>query len=237
MLEVRSLVAGYGPVEVLHEVSLRVEPGEIVALIGPNTAGKSTLLRAISRLGEGWCRGAIDWQGQPLLPLPAHQIPALGIAHVLEGRHVFPRMTVAENLRLGAWARRAVGEAAIAQALQRVVTLFPRIGERLGQAAGTLSGGEQQMVAVGRALMLSPRLLLLDEPSHGLAPMVVDELHEAMLAINREGVAILLVEQNAQLALSVSRRACVLSSGRTVLEGPSAALLRDDHVRSAYLGI
>lgn len=237
MLEVRDLRAGYGPVEILHGISLTVADSEIVALIGPNTAGKSTLLRGVSRLGEGWCRGGLTFDGRSLLEEPAHRIAALGIAHVLEGRHIFPRLSVAENLRMGAWVHRRGDAAGIARSVDRVVALFPRVGERLGQAAGTLSGGEQQMVAIGRALMMRPRLLLLDEPSHGLAPRVVDELHDAMQAINREGVAILLVEQNAQLALSVSSRAYVLSAGEIAREGASEALLHDDDVRSAYLGI
>jgi branched-chain amino acid transport system ATP-binding protein len=238
MLEIRSLQAGYGPVEVLHGVSLHVEAGEIVSLIGPNTAGKSTLLRAISRLGSAWNKGDILLEGRSLMAAQAHEIAALGIAHVLEGRHIFPRMTVAENLRLGAWSRRrSQSEGERDARTQRVIALFPRLGERLGQAAGTLSGGEQQMVAVGRALMLEPRLLLLDEPSHGLAPKVVDEMHAALVEINRQGVSILLVEQNAQLALSVSSRAYVLSGGAIEIEGASAQLAQDDHVRSAYLGI
>ncbi|HQP67851.1 MAG TPA: ABC transporter ATP-binding protein [Quisquiliibacterium sp.] len=238
MLELHALRAGYGAVEVLHEVSLRVDAGEIVSLIGPNTAGKSTLLRAISRLGAAWTRGDIVLDDRSLMSSQAHEIAGGGIAHVLEGRHIFPRMTVAENLRLGAWSRRGTqSDADRAARMDRVIALFPRLGERLSQAAGTLSGGEQQMVAVGRALMLEPRLLLLDEPSHGLAPKVVDEMHAALLEINRQGVSILLVEQNAQLALAVSSRAYVLSGGRVELEGPSAQLVQDDHVRSAYLGI
>ena len=238
MLELHALRAGYGAVEVLHEVSLRVDAGEIVSLIGPNTAGKSTLLRAISRLGAAWTRGDIVLDDRSLMSSQAHEIAGRGIAHVLEGRHIFPRMTVAENLRLGAWSRRGTqSDADRAARMDRVIALFPRLGERLSQAAGTLSGGEQQMVAVGRALMLEPRLLLLDEPSHGLAPKVVDEMHAALLEINRQGVSILLVEQNAQLALAVSSRAYVLSGGRIELEGPSAQLVQDDHVRSAYLGI
>ncbi|HRO59266.1 MAG TPA: ABC transporter ATP-binding protein [Burkholderiaceae bacterium] len=237
MLQLDALAAGYGPVEILHGVSLKVDQGEIVSLIGPNTAGKSTLLRGISRLGEAWYRGSIEFEGQPLLDREAHRIPELGIAHVLEGRHIFPRSTVAENLRLGAWTRRRDSAAEVERGIERVIALFPRLGERMTQAAGTLSGGEQQMVAVGRALMLRPKLLLLDEPSHGLAPKVVDELHSALLAINREGVSILLVEQNAQLALTVSTRAYVLSAGHIALHGASGELLGDDEVRATYLGI
>ena len=189
-------------------------------------------------MGSAWNKGDILLEGRSLMTAQAHEIAALGIAHVLDGRHIFPRMTVAENLRLGAWSRRSSQSDGERDArTQRVIALFPRLGERLGQAAGTLSGGEQQMVAVGRALMLEPRLLLLDEPSHGLAPKVVDEMHAALVEINRQGVSILLVEQNAQLALSVSSRAYVLSGGAIEIEGASAQLAQDDHVRSAYLGI
>lgn len=236
MLEIRNLSAGYGQAPVLHDVSIDVQSGEIVALIGPNTAGKSSLLRAVSRILLGWCRGSIRFLDQPLIEKAAHQIAGMGIAHVLEGRQIFPQLTVAENLRLGAWSRRRSGSDLEADQ-QRILELFPRLGERMSQTAGTLSGGEQQMVAVGRALMVSPRLLLLDEPSHGLAPMVVDELYEALKRIHEQGVSILLVEQNAQLALTLSSRAYVLSNGRTELSGESRALLDDDHVRTAYLGI
>ena len=236
MLEIRNLSAGYGPAPVLQDVSLDVGAGEIVALIGPNTAGKSSLLRSISRIMIGWCRGSMTFLGHSLAEKAAHQIAALGIGHVLEGRQVFPQMTVAENLQLGAWSRRRA-KADLDTDRQRVLELFPRLAERLAQAAGTLSGGEQQMVAVGRALMVAPRLLLLDEPSHGLAPKVVDELHEALMRIHRQGVSILLVEQNAQLALTLSSRAYVLSNGRIELSGESRRLLDDDHVRATYLGI
>ena len=236
MLEVRHLSAGYGPAAVLHDVSLDVGPGEIVALIGPNTAGKSSLLRTISRISVSWCKGSMAFLGQSLVAKAAHEIAGLGIGHVLEGRQVVAQMSVAENLRLGGWSRRRrKGDLEADQ--QRVIELFPRLGERMSQAAGTLSGGEQQMVAVGRALMVAPRLLLLDEPSHGLAPKVVDELHEALLRIHRQGVSILLVEQNAQLALTLSSRAYVLASGRIELAGESHGLLHDDHVRATYLGI
>ena len=236
MLEIRNLSAGYGPAAVLHDVSLDVGAGEIVSLIGPNTAGKSSLLRTISRISVSWCKGSMAFLGQSLVNKAAHEIAALGIAHVLEGRQIFPQMSVAENLRLGAWSRRR-GKADLDADQAQVIELFPRLGERMAQAAGTLSGGEQQMVAVGRALMVAPRLLLLDEPSHGLAPKVVDELHEALLRIHRKGVSILLVEQNAQLALTLSSRAYVLASGRIELSGESQRLLHDDHVRATYLGI
>ena len=236
MLEIRNLSAGYGAAAVLHDVSLDVGPGEIVAFIGPNTAGKSSLLRCISRISISWIRGSMTFLGEALAEKAAHQVAALGIGHVLEGRQVFPQMTVAENLKLGAWSRRKA-KADLDADLQRVLELFPRLGERMAQPAGTLSGGEQQMVAVGRAMMVAPRLLLLDEPSHGLAPKVVDELHEALLRIHRQGVSILLVEQNAQLALTLSSRAYVLSSGRIELSGESHRLLDNDHVRATYLGI
>ena len=237
LLSLDRLCSGYGAVEVLHDVSIFVDEREIVALIGPNTAGKSTLLRAISRIGEGWHRGEVHFRGANLMGTADHEVASGGIAHVLEGRHIFPRMTVAENLRMGAWSRRSEPEDERARSLEQIVELFPKLGERFRQAAGTLSGGEQQMVAIGRALMMRPRLLLLDEPSHGLAPKVVDELHDALAAINRQGVAILLVEQNAQLALELSSRAYVLSAGQIVLADSSGALLRNDEVRSAYLGI
>lgn len=234
LLELTGLCAAYGGVEVLHGVDLALARGEFVCVVGANTAGKSTLLRAISRLvtvTAGACRLA----GADLLRLPAHRVAAAGVAHVPEGRHVFPGLSVEENLLLGAFAVRR--SAPIADRLAEVFALFPRLKERRGQAAGTLSGGEQQMVAVGRALMLGPTLLLLDEPSHGLAPIVVDELHAALAEIHRRGVSILLVEQNTAMALSVARRGYVLERGRIVLQGSAEALAGDDRVRSAYLGL
>lgn len=233
LLDVDHLSAGYGSVDVLRDVSLHVAPGEFVCVIGANTAGKSTLLRTISGLVTA--RGSIRFEGRELVGTPAHAIPALGIAHVPEGRHVFTEMTVEENVMLGAYAVRNAQD--IAARRDKVLTMFPRLRERLTQAAGTLSGGEQQMVAIGRALMLSPRLLLLDEPSHGLAPKIVDELHETFLAVSRTGTAILLVEQNTTLALSVASRGYVLEAGRVVLSGTSTELTGNDAVRSAYLGL
>ena len=233
LLDIRTLNAGYGAVDVLHDVALSVDAGEFVCVIGANTAGKSTLLRTISGLVAA--RGSIRFEGTELVGRPPHQIPALGIAHVPEGRHVFPEMTVDENVMLGAYAVRHAAD--LSQRRERVLTMFPRLRERLTQAAGTLSGGEQQMVAIGRALMLDPRLLLLDEPSHGLAPKVVDELHDSFLAISKTGTAILLVEQNTTLALSVASRGYVLESGRVVLAGTSQDLSHNDAVRSAYLGL
>ena len=233
LLAIERLQAGYDGVDVLHDVALSMAAGEFVCVIGANTAGKSTLLRTISGLVAA--RGSISFEGQQLVGRPSHTIPGLGIAHVPEGRHVFPEMSVDENVMLGAYSVRSASD--IAQRRERVLEMFPRLRERLTQAAGTLSGGEQQMVAIGRALMLSPRLLLLDEPSHGLAPKVVDELHDTFLAVSKTGTAILLVEQNTALALSVASRGYVLESGRVVLAGTSAELSDNDAVRSAYLGL
>lgn len=233
LLAIQGLKAGYDGVEVLHGISLSMVSGEFVCVIGANTAGKSTLLRTISGLVAA--SGSIKLDGQELVGLEAHLVPGLGIAHVPEGRHVFPEMSVDENVMLGAYSVRSAPD--IAQRRERVLEMFPRLRERLTQAAGTLSGGEQQMLAIGRALMLSPRLLLLDEPSHGLAPKIVDELHDTFLTVSRSGAAILLVEQNTSLALSVASRGYVLESGRIVLAGTSAELSDNDAVRSAYLGL
>lgn len=233
LFTISGLNAGYDGIDVLHDVDLSINEGEFVCVIGANTAGKSTLLKAVSGLVAA--RGSIRFAGEELVGKPAHTIPGLGIAHVPEGRHVFPDMSVEENVMLGAYSVRGTSE--LAARRERVLTLFPRLGERLGQRAGTLSGGEQQMVVLGRALMLDPRLLLLDEPSHGLAPKVVDELHDTFSAISRAGTTILLVEQNTALALSVAQRGYVLESGRITLTGPSTDLLGNDAVRKAYLGL
>ncbi len=234
LLEIAGLSGSYGQGEVLHDIDLQVGAREFLAVIGANTAGKSTLLRAISGLLPQ-VTGRIAFDGTDITALPANRIPALGIAHVPEGRHVFPMMSVEENLRMGAYAlddrRRAD------RGIERVFGLFPRLKERRRQLAGTLSGGEQQMVAVGRGMMLEPRLLILDEPSLGLAPMVVEEMHDRLLEIHAEGVAILLVEQNVGLALDCADRAYVLASGRIELQGPADELARDDRIRQAYLGI
>jgi branched-chain amino acid transport system ATP-binding protein len=233
LLDVETLRAGYDAADVLHGVSLSVGAAEFVCVIGANTAGKSTLLRAISRLVPR-VAGAIRFGGENLLALPAHAVPRLGIAHVPEGRHVFPDMSVEDNLLVGAFARRRKPD--MAAKLEEVFARFPRLKERRSQKAGSMSGGEQQMIAIGRALMLQPRLLMLDEPSHGLAPMIVAELHRALVDIHAGGTAILLVEQNAALALSAADRGIVLESGRVALSG-TAAILRDDpRVREAYLG-
>jgi branched-chain amino acid transport system ATP-binding protein len=235
LLEIKNLQAAYDGPTVLHEVSLAVEQGAFISVIGANTAGKSTLLRSISGLVPN-TRGEILYEGENLLALPAHKIPARRIAHVPEGRHVFAQMAVEENLLLGGYNRRH-DKAGLQAALGKVFELFPRLAERRKQFAGTLSGGEQQMVAIARALMGEPKLLLLDEPSHGLAPKIVQELHDALLAIHRTGVTMLLVEQNVKLALSVANQAFVLQTGRVVLQGKSAELLDDPRIREAYLGI
>jgi len=235
LLDIDALTAAYDRSPVLHDVALTVPAGGFVAVVGANTAGKSTLLRCISGLIKN-VTGRIVFDGQDVTHLPAHNVPALGIAHVPEGRHVFPGMTVEENLILGGYTRRR-DKPALLETREQIYDLFPRLKERRTQAAGTLSGGEQQMLAFGRALMLAPRLLLLDEPSHGLAPRVVEEMHQAMLRIHQTGLAILLVEQNTQLALSVAQDAYVLESGRVTLSGTGAALLNDDRVRQAFLGM
>ena len=234
MLEIKNLTAAYDRTDVLREVHLAIQDGEFVSVVGANTAGKTTLLRAISRLVPRMS-GSIVFNGTDLTQLPAHRIPGLGIAHVPEDRHIFGDSSVSDNLLLGAFRRRE--RAAVEASLAYVYDLFPRLKERRKQLAGTLSGGEQQMVAVGRALMLDPKLLLLDEPSHGLAPKVVDELYAALVQIHRGGVSILLVEQNVALALSIAIRGYVLQSGRVVMQGSAVELAADDHVRAAYFGI
>jgi len=234
LLEIRQLRAGYGEAEVLHGIELSVSQGEFVCIIGANTAGKSTILRAISRLVPK-SSGIMRFGETDLMALAAHQIPALGIAHVPEGRQIFPDMTVEENLLLGAFSVRNARD--LPARIEDVLDLFPLLRERFGQLAGTLSGGEQQMVAVGRALMLRPKLLLLDEPSHGLASKVVEEMHDAFKTIHERGTSILLVEQNVELALDVATRGYVLEGGRVTLEGTARELHADPAVITAYLGI
>ena len=223
----------YGVIQALHEVSLHVEAGEIVTLIGSNGAGKTTTLLALSGLLRPQA-GRVTFDGKSLLALPAHERVAAGLVQVPEGRRVFSTMSVAENLALGAWSRKDKAE--IGRDLDEVYTLFPRLAERKAQAAGTMSGGEQQMLAVGRALMSRPRLLLLDEPSLGLAPLLVKEIFNVVRRIRERGVTVLLVEQNAHLSLEVADRAYVLETGRIVMEGEAKALARDPRVKAAYLG-
>ena len=233
MLEIRNLEAAYGDIRVLAGVTLTVGPGEIVALLGPNGAGKSTLLNSIAGLLRPRA-GAVTFEGEDLGRLHAHLIVDRGVALVPEGRRLFGGMTVEENLELGAFANRA--RATKAAGLQRVFALFPDLRERRRQLVRALSGGQQQMVAVGRALMANPKLLMLDEPSLGIAPRLVRDIMDALAEINRGGVAVFLVEQNVQAALGLAHRAYVLESGRIALQGPAVELQRDPHVRRAYLG-
>jgi branched-chain amino acid transport system ATP-binding protein len=232
LLEVSEIRARYGSIEALKGISLTVEEGEVVTLIGSNGAGKSTTLRSISGLTPA-SAGKITFAGEDITRVPAHEIVVRGIALAPEGRHCFARMTVRENLDLGAHRRRGPE---IAQDLERVYELFPRLLEREKQKAGTMSGGEQQMLAIGRALMARPRLLMLDEPSMGIAPILVQRIYETIGEINRSGVTILLVEQNANYALDVSQRGYVLETGRVVLANESALLRNDPEVQKAYLG-
>jgi branched-chain amino acid transport system ATP-binding protein len=218
----------------VHDVSLEVEDGSIAAVVGANGAGKSTVLRAIAGLNRIEA-GSIELDGRPIQGLRAHERVPLGISLVPEGRHLFPRLTVRRNLELGAHTRRDPRE--VTSSLEMVLQTFPALRERQEQLAGTLSGGEQQMVAIGRGLMSRPRLLLLDEPSWGIAPMLVNKIFETIAAINRSGVAVLLVEQNVKRALSIAHRAAVIQTGRLVAEGTGAELLGSDLVRRAYLGL
>jgi branched-chain amino acid transport system ATP-binding protein len=232
LLEVEDIHAHYGTIEALRGVSLTVEEGKVVTLIGSNGAGKSTTLRAISGLTPA-SSGTIRFAGEEITRAPTEAIVARGVAMAPEGRHVFPRMTVRENLDLGAHRRRGDG---IAEDLERVYSLFPRLKERERQKAGMMSGGEQQMLAIGRALMARPKLLMLDEPSMGLAPILVERIYETIAEINRDGVTILLVEQNAKYALDIAARGYVLETGRVALEDDSAKLRDDPEVQRAYLG-
>jgi branched-chain amino acid transport system ATP-binding protein len=232
LLEVSDISTFYGAIQALRGVSLTVEDGEVVTLIGANGAGKSTTLRSIAGLTPAR-KGSVRFADEELRGVPAHEVVGRGIALAPEGRHCFPRMSVRENLDLGAYRRRGPE---ITEDLERVFTLFPRLQERERQKAGTMSGGEQQMLAIGRALMARPRLLMLDEPSMGIAPILVQRIYETIGEINRQGVAILLVEQNANYALDAARRGYVLETGRVVLANDSAQLRDDPEVQRAYLG-
>ena len=233
MLELRDLSVHYGRIQALRAVSLQVRAGEIVAVLGSNGAGKSTTLRAISGLLPP-SGGEVLLDGRPLAGLPTHRVVAEGVVQCPEGRQVFPRMSVRENLLLGAHPCRDRG--AVLERLGRVHGLFPILRERSAQLAGTLSGGEQQMLAIGRALMAGPRLLLLDEPSLGLAPRLIETIFRAVAAINAAGTTILMVEQNATKALAIAHRAYVLQVGRVVAQGTGRELLADGQIRRAYLG-
>jgi branched-chain amino acid transport system ATP-binding protein len=232
LLDVKDIHVFYGNIEAVKGMSFHVDRGEIVCLIGANGAGKTTTLRTVSGLLRPR-EGAIFYDGQRVDMVPAHEIVALGVAQSPEGRRIFPRMSVRENLDMGAFTRK---DAAQRDDLERILELFPILKERARQAAGTLSGGEQQMLAIGRALMTKPKLLLLDEPSMGLAPIVVERIFETIREISTQGVTILLVEQNAAQALSLANRGYVIETGRIVLEDEARALLANERVRKAYLG-
>ena len=233
VLELRDVHTYYGHIHALKGVSLVVRPGEIVTLIGANGAGKTTTLRTISGLVKPR-QGQVLLEGRDITRLPPHEIAALGVGHVPEGRRIFPRLTVLENLEMGAYLVRDPKE--LQRRLQAVFELFPRLYERQDQPGGTLSGGEQQMLAIARALMMGPKIMLLDEPSMGLAPVLVETIFDVLRRLNEEGTTILLVEQNAHMALQVAHRGYVIETGRIVLEGPAAQLAQDPQVQAAYLG-
>ena len=234
MLTLDAVSVSYGEVQALWDISLDVQQGEIIALVGSNGAGKTTTLKTISGLLHP-SSGNIQFEGKPIERLSAHEIVALGIAHIPEGRRLWANMTVRENLEMGAYTQRA--RAVRAQTTIEVLRMFPRLAERPQQLAGTLSGGEQQMLAIARGLLSRPKLLMLDEPSLGLAPVLVKEVFSAVQRINQDGVTILLVEQNTHVALSIAARAFVLETGRVVMTGSGAALLNDARVKEAYLGL
>ncbi len=233
MLKLDNLDVFYGAIHALRGVSVSVEPGEIVTLIGANGAGKSTLLRAASGMVRAKS-GTVNFLGEEIGRASIPSIVGRGLIHCPEGRRIFANLSVKENLELGAYLRK--DKAGIAADYERALTLFPRVRERLSQVAGTLSGGEQQMLAIGRALMSRPKLLMLDEPSLGLAPVIVQDIFRILKEINREGVSLLLVEQNANQALAIADRGYVLETGKIVLQGPASQLLTDPDVRKAYLG-
>ena len=233
MLTINDINVFYGAIHAIKGVSLEVNEGEIVTLIGANGAGKSTILRTISGLLKPKT-GSIQFEGQEIAGMPAHEIVKTGISQVPEGRRIFAEMSVLENLELGAFTRK--DKDGIKADMELVFERFPRLKERIGQLAGTLSGGEQQMLAMGRALMSRPRLLLLDEPSMGLAPLLIKEIFAIIQDINKTGTTVLLVEQNAKMALSIADRAYVLETGKVVLEGPARDLLGNEEVKKAYLG-
>ena len=234
LLDVKGLTASYGPVPVLHGLDLTVDEGEVVVLLGANGAGKTTTLRALCQMGLVNIGGAVTFDGQRLVGRRPEQVVRLGIAHVPQGRGTFGELTVEENLQIGAYVR---SDNEVRADIERSYQIFPRLGERSAQHAGSLSGGEQQMLAVARALMSRPRLLLLDEPSLGLAPLVIKDLFDRFAELNRSlGTTMLIVEQNANVALAIAQRAYVLETGQIVLEGPAQQLRHNDAVRRAYLG-
>ena len=233
MLQVQDLQVYYGVINAIKGVSFEVNEGEVIALIGANGAGKTTILHTITGLVTPKS-GSVTFEGKSLTKLPAHKIVALGMAHVPEGRRVFGQLTVYDNLLLGAFSLRS--RAKIEENLQYVYSHFPRLEERKNQVAGTLSGGEQQMLAMGRALMSNPKIILMDEPSMGLSPLLVNEIFKIIKEVSKDGATVLLVEQNAKKALSIADRAYVLETGKIVMEGKAADLLNDARIRTAYLG-
>ena len=236
MLDVKDVVTSYGMIQALKGVSLTARPGEITCILGPNGAGKTTLLYTIAGILSPRA-GSISLEGRELAGLPPHRIVASGVALVPENRLVFPHMTVRENLLAGAYGRLGRERAAVTADLEAMFSRFPILSQRKDQAAGTLSGGEQQMLAVARALMAKPRLLMMDEPSLGLAPMIVEQIFEIVATLNREGITVLLVEQNARLALAVAHRAYLLEQGRVALHGTAAEVSANEAISRAYLGI
>ncbi|WP_222861024.1 ABC transporter ATP-binding protein [Paenibacillus ihumii] len=234
MLEIKDLSVNYGVIAAVKQMNLHIQPGEIVALIGTNGSGKTSALRSISGLNKS-IQGQIRFEGQEITKLEPHQIVERGISQVPEGRGVFPDLSVLENLKLGAYVRK--DKPGVAADIQSMFELFPRLEERRKQLAGTMSGGEQQMLAIARALMARPKLLLLDEPSMGLAPLIVKEIFAAIRKVNEEGVSVLLVEQNATMALAAAHRGYVMETGSIVVEGEAAELRNNDVVKSVYLGI
>lgn len=233
MLEIKDLQVYYGMIQAIKGISFEVNSGEVIALIGANGAGKTTILHTITGLLSPK-EGAVYFEGRDITKIPAHKIVSMGMAHVPEGRRVFAQLTVLQNLKMGAYTRKDKEE--IAQTLQTVYERFPRLKERQNQMAGTLSGGEQQMLAMGRALMSHPKILLMDEPSMGLSPIFVNEIFDIIQQVSKSGTTVLLVEQNAKKALSIADRAYVLETGHIVLDGKAGDLLNDDSIKKAYLG-
>ena len=233
MLSVNNLQVHYGMIQAIKDVSFEVNEGEVIALIGANGAGKTTILHTVSGLLQP-TKGSVIFEGQDITKVPAHKIVSLGMAHVPEGRRVFAQLTVLENLKLGAYTRKDKNE--MEETLQMIYKRFPRLEERKNQVAGTLSGGEQQMLAMGRALMSHPKIILMDEPSMGLSPIFVEEVFKIIRDISAEGVTVLLVEQNAKKALNIADRAYVLETGNIVLSGDAKELMNDDSIKKAYLG-
>lgn len=233
MLEIKDLKVSYGMIQAIKGISFEVNKGEVIALIGANGAGKTTILHTITGLLNA-DSGSVTYEGKDITRMPGHKIVSMGIAHVPEGRRVFANMTVLQNLKLGAYTRK--GKAEIAETLEMVYTRFPRLKERKNQLAGTLSGGEQQMLAMGRALMSHPQIILMDEPSMGLSPIFVNEIFDIIEEVSKSGTTVLLVEQNAKKALSIADRAYVLETGNIVLDGKASELLDNDSIKKAYLG-